>query len=194
MERGYHHGDLRGALITTTLDMIREGEAHLIGFRELARRLDVSRTAPYRHFESVEHLQAVVVEEGFQTFVQGLEQVTNNPELQGKARFLELGIAYLHFALENSAHYRLMFDPRFFEKGQYPEIQCLSARAFGLLRQTVEACLPPETDERSKTDFANLAWATVHGMARLFMDGQWNHIAEREAFIRRSCQKLLNML
>ena len=41
--------------------MVQNDQVHLIGFRELARRLDVSRTAPYRHFDSVEQLLAVVV-------------------------------------------------------------------------------------------------------------------------------------
>jgi AcrR family transcriptional regulator len=193
-QRSYHHGDLRGALINTTLEMIRGGEVHLIGFRELARRLDVSRTAPYRHFLSVEHLKSVVVEEGFQKFVDALEKVTGEKNSESKALFLELGLAYIHFGLENPAHYRLMFDPLFFEKGKHEKIQKLSSRAFALLRQTVEKCLPPDTSEGEKTDFANLAWATVHGITRFCIDGQWNHIRERETFLHKSCERLLKLL
>lgn len=192
--KSYHHGDLRQALLDATLGMIRDDEVQLIGFRELARRLDVSRTAPYRHFESVEQLLAVVVEEGFQKFVAALERVTGDASIRGQRRLIELGVAYVHFALENSAHYRLMFDPRFFEKGRFPAIQALSARAFGLLKETAAVCLPQGASKAEKAHMANLAWAAVHGMARLFIDGQWNHVKNRPRFIRESCEKFLAQL
>ena len=112
MGKSYHHGDLRQALITATLDLIQEDQVHLIGFRELARRLDVSRTAPYRHFESVEQLLVVVVEEGFRKFIAALDKVSGDAALSGKQRIIALGVAYVEFALEHSAHYRLMFEPQ----------------------------------------------------------------------------------
>lgn len=194
MDKSYHHGDLRDALLDATLAMLQDNEAHLIGFRELARRLEVSRTAPYRHFESVEHLLATVVEEGFRKFVQALRAVTENPKITGKERFLELGIAYVQFALDQAAYYRLMFDPRFFEKGRFPVITSLSSQAFGLLKATIAACLPQGATEDEKNQLANLAWASVHGMARLFIDGPWQHVKQRPHFIRQSCQRLLGLV
>ncbi len=194
MTKKYHHGDLREALIAETLDMLRQDEGNLIGFRELARRLDVSRTAPYRHFESVEHLLAVVAEEGYRKFVEALEVVTKNKALAGKDRFLELGVAYLNFALENSSHYRLMFDPKFFQDDSFKEVKQLSSQSFGLLKQTAAAGLPPDATEDEKNQLANLAWAAVHGMSRLFIDGQWNRMRDRQKFIRESCRKLLALV
>lgn len=194
MTKKYHHGDLREALIAETLEMLRQDATALIGFRELARRLDVSRTAPYRHFESVEHLLAVVAEEAYRKFVEALEVVTENKTLSGKERFLELGVAYIKFALDNSSHYRLMFDPKFFQDDRFKEVKQLSSKSFGLLKQTAGACLAPDATEDEKNHMANLAWATVHGMARLFIDGQWSKMRDREKFIQESCRKLLNFL
>ncbi|MFW7378960.1 MAG: TetR/AcrR family transcriptional regulator [Oligoflexus sp.] len=191
MTKQYHHGDLRDALIAGTLEMIKHDEAHLIGFRELARRLDVSRAAPYRHFESVENLLAVVAEEGYRKFVAALEPVAENESLSKKERFLELGIAYINFALENSAHYRLMFDQRFFQKGRFKEVELLATKAFNLLKQTASACLTADASQEEKNQVANLAWASVHGISKLFIDGQWNHIQDRQKFIRYSCEKLI---
>jgi len=194
MTEQYHHGDLRHALIEATLGMIRSDEVHLIGFRELARRLDVSRTAPYRHFESVENLLAVVAEEGYQKFIAALETVTGNTDLPPKDRFMELGIVYINFALENSAHYRLMFDPRFFQEGSFKNIERLAAKSFGLLKQTAAACMAADATAEEKNQVANLAWASVHGIAKLFIDGQWRHVKDRQALIRYSCQKMLAMV
>jgi AcrR family transcriptional regulator len=194
MTKKYHHGDLREALIAETLEMLRNDEGSLIGFRELARRLDVSRTAPYRHFESVEHLLAVVAEEGYRKFVTALEQVTGNQINTSKERVLQLGVAYINFALDNSSHYRLMFDPKFFQDDRFKEIKQLSSISFGILKQAVASCLPADATDAEATHMANLAWAMVHGMARLFIDGQWNRIRARQEFIHESCRKLLAML
>ncbi|WP_176736577.1 TetR/AcrR family transcriptional regulator [Oligoflexus tunisiensis] len=194
MTKKYHHGDLREALIAETLEMLRNDEGALIGFRELARRLEVSRTAPYRHFESVEHLLAVVAEEGYRKFVDALELVTANRSLSSKEHVLELGVAYINFALDNSSHYRLMFDPKFFQDERFREIKQLSSKSFGFLKQAVATCLPPNSTEEDTTHMANLAWAMVHGMSRLFIDGQWNKIHDRQDFIRRSCRQLLAIL
>ncbi len=190
----YHHGDLREALIEKTLEMIQHHETHLIGFRELARRLDVSRTAPYRHFENVECLLAVVVEEGFQKFVDALKPVVKNGAFSDKARFMEIGVAYINFALEHPAHYQLMFDQRFSQKGAFKEVEILTKEAFELLRQTVAACLGAGASKKESYDIAHLAWASVHGISKLIIDGQWNYMRDRQKFIRHSCERLLTLI
>ena len=191
MKKSYHHGDLRQSLITLTLHMLAQHEGHLIGFRELARRLEVSRSAPYRHFESVDHLLSVVVEEGFGKLLAALEASVQSPQLQASERFVELGVAYVHFALDHAAYYQLMFDPRFFVKGQYPEIRKLSKQCFKLLRASAAECSAADASADEHTHLANMAWAAVHGMARLFIDGQWHHMKQRKSFIQESCEKFL---
>lgn len=191
MSKSYHHGDLRAALLEATVEMIASDEAHLIGFRELARRLDVSRTAPYRHFESVDALLAVVAEEGYRKFIVLLEAVTINPELTNRERFMELGVAYINFAVDHPAHYRILFDQRFFEEGKFPEVQKSAAKAFGLLHKTSSSCLREGATAQAKGNVANLAWACVHGISSLLMNGQMKHVRDRQKFIRYSCEKLL---
>ncbi len=193
VEKTYHHGDLKAALITTALEMIAAHEEHLIGFRELARRLDVSRTAPYRHFASVEDLLATVVEQGYESFIQRLQEVSAHSEWDAPKRFLELGICYVNFALDHPSHYRLMFERRFFVNADYPEIKTLSKKAFHLLKATVQATLPLDTPDSEIKRLSQLAWACVHGMARLFIDGQWQAMKQRQDFIRKSCEQLLRL-
>lgn len=193
MAKNYHHGDLRAALIEETLRMIEKDEIHLIGFRELARRLDVSRTAPYRHFETVESLLAVVAEEGFQLFVENLEKVTKLPSLSDGERFVELGIAYVNFALERPAYYRLLFDQRFFAQGEFQAIQTLASKAFSLLKHTSSQCIAPDASNEEKLALANLAWACVHGISSLLMNGQLKNVKNRKKFVRSSCERLLKI-
>jgi AcrR family transcriptional regulator len=194
VEKNYHHGDLKAALIATSLEMIAANEEHRIGFRELARRLDVSRTAPYRHFSSVEHLLATVAEQGYVTFIRRLGAVTTHPEWDARKKFLELGIAYIHFALDHPAHYRLMFDRRFFVGSAYPEIKSLSKEAFRFLMTMIQQNRPPGTPDAEIRHLSQLAWASVHGMARLFIDGQWQGVRKRQGFILKSCEQLLALV
>lgn len=193
MKKNYHHGDLREAILTETLAMIKADESHLIGFRELARRLDVSRTAPYRHFESVEELLAVVAEEGYQKFIIYLEGVTEKPGLEKGERFVQLGEAYVNFALDNPAHYRLLFDQRFFADEKFKPIQTLANKAFNLLKQTSSQCLATGSSTADKILLANLAWASVHGLSTLLMNGQMIPVKNRKQFIRSSCERLLKI-
>lgn len=194
MAKNYHHGDLRRALMEKTLEFVQNDEVHLIGFRELARQLDVSRTAPYRHFESVEALLAAVAGEGFTTFIEALQSVMVQPGLTNRERFVQLGIAYLHFALQNSAHYRLMFDQKYYKKDDFPEVSRLAVQAFDLLRQTSSACMPKTATAKERLQLATLAWSNVHGLSKLFIDGQLPYIKDREKFVRYSCEKLLSLV
>ncbi len=193
MAKTYHHGDLRAALIDEALTMIRADEAHLIGFRELARRLDVSRTAPYRHFESVEALLSAVAEEGYELFLERLKKVNQTQGYTDAQRFVELGIAYVEFAREHPAHYRLIFDPRFFAEDGYPKIKDLAAKAFSELQKTSAQCLPPQANASEKQLVAQLSWSCVHGISSLLMNGQMRGMRKPERFIRQSCERLLSI-
>jgi len=194
MSKRYHHGDLRRALIEKTLELVQADQVHLVGFRELARQLAVSRSAPYRHFSNVEDLLAEVARQGFAAFIDVLEPVATLKGHTPEERFLELGVTYVHFALEHSAHYRLMFDCAYFKQEDFPEVQTLAAHAFTLLKYTSSACMDKSVSDRDKLELATMAWAFVHGLAKLFIDGQLAKIKNRKRFIRSSCQRFVRRL
>lgn len=194
MAKTYHHGDLRAALIEKALELVQTNQVHLIGFRELARQLNVSRTAPYRHFESVECLLAAAAEDGFQKFMTVLEQGDGKKHRDPRAQFVAMAKSYLAFAMENPAHYRLMFEKSFYEKNKFPEVAALASKAFTLLTTAVSECVGSDAAKTDTLRIASMAWAFVHGLARLFIDGQLNHIKNRESFISQSCEKFLKLV
>jgi len=197
LTQSYHHGDLRAALMTQTLALVASDQAHRIGFRELARLLKVSRTAPYRHFASVDALLAAVASEGFSAFLVALDAALQSVKGGARDSFLELGVAYIEFALQKPAHYRLMFDQKFYKKTDFPEVGVLAAKAFALLKATVAACLPKDATDQQKVEIASLAWACVHGLAKLMIDGQLatkRNPQEKRRFVRSSCQRLLALV
>ena len=64
--RGYHHGNLRQALLDAALALIEAGEEQGVSLRTVAARAGVSNAAPYRHFKDREALLAAVATIGFE--------------------------------------------------------------------------------------------------------------------------------
>ena len=66
--RGYHHGNLREALVSAALDLIASKGPAGFTFAEAARQAGVSAAAPYRHFRDRDALMADVAKRGFERF------------------------------------------------------------------------------------------------------------------------------
>ena len=107
--RAYHHGDLRAALLDEAAAMIAEGGAGSVTMRALGRRLGVSRAAAYRHFEDKTALLVAVATAGFSRLRDRLQAVDAGAPRSSVERIRRMGEEYVRFALENPAHYRLMY-------------------------------------------------------------------------------------
>ncbi len=190
----YHHGDLRRALLDAAVALVAEGGVDALNLREAARRAGVSHNAPYRHFADKEALLVAIATEGFERLAEALEAA----EAAGDdfERFVGGGEAYLRFALEHSAHYRVMFGPTLANKiGQHPDLDLVGMRAFkGLLDQVERAeargllrgDTPPDA-------VATTMWAYVHGLAMLVLDGHLPLDADAVyALVRTTAQSMMN--
>jgi AcrR family transcriptional regulator len=158
----YHHGNLRRALLETALIILeQDGEAG-IQLRDLARALNVSPGAPYRHFDSRTALLESLAVIGFQRFTRRMEEVAaiQQPDLP-KA----MGRAYVHFALDNPGLFRLMFSPQL-RKDNRPGLRMAAEAAFKTLRHVTGA------NAENQRIAAISTWAHVHGLAVLLLDGQ----------------------
>ncbi|MHA6689265.1 TetR/AcrR family transcriptional regulator [Devosia sp. A449] len=158
----YHHGDLRNALLEAALLILeREGEAGL-GLRDLARAVGVSPAAPYRHFDSRAALLEALAVTGYQRFTRAMAEVSaaNPPDL-----LAAMGKTYVLFALDNAALFRLMFSAQL-RRDNRPGLRIAAEAAFATLRQVSGG------DGRNGRMAALAAWARVHGLAVLLLDGQ----------------------
>ena len=158
----YHHGDLRRALLEAALLILeREGEAGL-GLRDLARAVGVSAAAPYRHFDSRAALLEALAVTGFQRFTAAMEAVAeaNPPDMLSA-----MGKTYVLFALNNAGLFRLMFSSQV-RRDNRPGLRMAADAAFQTLRHVSGG------DVKTGRVAALAAWARVHGLAVLLLDGQ----------------------
>src|ERR1700750_2749344 len=108
--RGYHHGNLKEALIDAARELIRQKGPAGFTFAEAARWAGVSPAAPYRHFRDRDELLSDVARRGFEQFADVLDKAWDRGRPEPFTAFERLGKAYLAFAREEPAYYSAMFE------------------------------------------------------------------------------------
>jgi AcrR family transcriptional regulator len=170
--RGYHHGNLREALVRAALALIAEKGPAGFTFAEAARSAGVSPAAPYRHFRDRDELMADVARRGYERFEADLAAAWNGGQPDALVAFENLGRAYLAFARNEPAYYSAMFETGL-PLDTDPGLLQASERAFAVLRSAAEgiaAKLPRESRPPSLM-MALHVWALSHGVASLFGRG-----------------------
>lgn len=167
--RGYHHGDLKEALIQAALDLIAKKGPAGFTFAEAARWAGVSPAAPYRHFRDREDVLADVARRGFERFEAELARAWNEGRPEPVAAFERLGRAYLTFARTEPAYYSSMFEAAV-PLDTNPELQAASERAFAVLKSASEALVArfPAEARPPALMVALHVWSLAHGVASLF--------------------------
>ncbi|MFZ2008016.1 MAG: TetR/AcrR family transcriptional regulator, partial [Stellaceae bacterium] len=167
--RGYHHGNLREALIDAALSLIAQKGPAGFTFADAARSAGVSSAAPYRHFRDRDALIADVARRGYELFETHLEKAWNNGQPEPFRAFENVGRAYLGFARNEPAYYSAMFEAGV-PLDANPELRAASERAFAVLRTAAEELIAPMPAERRPPALmmALHVWAMAHGIASLF--------------------------
>jgi len=164
----YHHGDLRAALIAEGLRLLAIRDADAFSLREVARGVGVSATSVYRHFPDKEALMTALAVEGLKQL--GAEQAAASAAAGGDAAgFAATGRAYVRFALNHPALFRLIFASPALGPDWAPG-HCDESLAATLLSGNAER-LAGHSGGRAAVR-AVQAWALVHGLAMLMLDGK----------------------
>ncbi|MFH9726600.1 TetR/AcrR family transcriptional regulator [Streptomyces sp. NPDC017254] len=178
----YHHGDLRNALICAAVDLATEGGPERVVLREAARRVGVSPTAAYRHFDGRGELLRTVRTHAQRLLADAMERAAgrepgaDDPTLAAERRVTALCRAYVGFAVDQPGLYRAAFCvPRPNDTaGPMPERQTPEPelRAFTLLREALEALASAGTPRPGMRPASGAAaWSAVHGLSLLLLDG-----------------------
>jgi AcrR family transcriptional regulator len=158
--RPYHHGDLPRALLEAATQAIAEVGPAAVSLRDLARRTGVSHAAPAHHFGDKAGLLTAVAADGFRRLAATLRETYEATE-----SFLEVGVAYVRFAVTHRAHFEVMFRPELYHPDD-PELVQAREQARALL-------YPPAAEAANSPNgvrAAVAAWSLVHGLATLWLN------------------------
>jgi AcrR family transcriptional regulator len=158
----YHHGDLRPALLRAAQALLEKAGPDALSLREVARQAGVSHSAPYRHFSGREALLAALAADGFRRLGEALAG--------GSGR--QMGEAYVRFALDHPQLFRLMFGGRL-RFARHAALAQAAAQPYEALLGALRS--QPAIADPEKA--AAAAWALVHGLAHLLLDGHFTRQA-----------------
>ena len=170
--RGYHHGNLREALIRAALELIATKGIAGFTFAEAARFAGVSPAAPYRHFRDRDELMASVAVRGFEQFEAALARAWDGGRPNPFSALDRLGKAYLEFARAEPALYSAMFEAGV-PVGADPALRGAGERAFAVLRAAADEiwAAMPASGRPPALMVALHIWTMAHGVASLFGRG-----------------------
>ena len=174
--KGYHHGNLREALIDAALGLIAKKGPEGFTFAEAAREAGVSAAAPYRHFKDREELVLEVARRGFEKFADRLTRAWEGEKPDGEPNAAErlkgVGQAYLDFARTETALFSAMFESGIPVTADR-DLNKASDAAFSVVQQAAEEiCATIEKSPRPPALMVALhIWSMTHGIASLFARG-----------------------
>jgi len=170
--RGYHHGNLKEALVRAALELIAQKGPAGFTFAEAARWAGVSPAAPYRHFRDRDELLTDVARRGFDQFEASLARAWDEGRPDPSTAFDRMGRAYLQFAKSEPAYYSAMFEAGI-PPDSSPDLRDAAERAFAVLRHATERLVAtmPAQNRPPVLMMALHIWALSHGIASLFGRG-----------------------
>lgn len=188
----YHHGDLRASLLQAATDMLAETGIENLSLRKLADRVGVSRTAPYHHFKDKNELLCAIAEEGFRHWHQQADSILAQQELSAREKYRQFVHGYIGYAADNPEMYELMFGRAIWKQAAatqslkdvaYPSFQ----NQVTMTRKWQEMGLMSKDEDTLR--LAQVTWGTMHGIARLLIDG----IYADNSHIEEMCETLVNL-
>jgi len=160
----YHHGDLRAALVRAAMELLEESGETALSLRAVARCAGVSPAAPYRHYADREALVSAIAAVGYRELAERLAAAHPSPSTTEE--LARVAVAYVQFALERPALFRIMFGEPC--DGDNDERDAATAAVTHYVRAIVERTFPQADAEA----LATAVWALVHGLAFLHLDGK----------------------
>ncbi|MGO2511974.1 TetR/AcrR family transcriptional regulator [Marinomonas polaris] len=169
----YHHGDLTKSLLESASLIIKEQGVESLSMRKLADTVGVSRTAPYHHFKDKNALLCALAEQGFYEQAKMLHslQAQKNTAEEGFKKYVH---AYLEYALQHNETYDLMYGRTLWKAGNPSDsLKAASKQTFKAWIDWVEELQEQNILPSNNTPLriGQTTWASLHGLARLFIDG-----------------------
>lgn len=168
-KRGYHHGNLKTALLDAALRLIEEKGPTGFTLSQAAKEAGVTPAAVYRHYQGREDLIAEAALQGYDIFADLMEHAYTSGQPSALAAFEATGRAYLAFARKFPGHYIAMFESGI-SINRTPELAQAANRANAVLERAASDLSQhiPEDKRPPASMFSAHIWAMSHGVVELF--------------------------
>ena len=193
VSKHYHHGDLKQAILAAATDMIREQGVHGFSMRQLATVLGVSRTAAYHHFKDRQQILEALALEGFSEHKRWLDELSASSD-SFESYYREYVRRYIDFAEQNPEIYELMFGADIWRRQKpSPQLEAFAKQVFVDFIEWVKLAQQrgQVTTSYSPLVAGQLAWATIHGICRLVIDGVYTDVKSLQLVVNTALQQIL---
>lgn len=177
------------------MEILAQEDVAALTLRKAATRAGVSHSAPYAHFTDKKDLIAAISTEGFRRLYVRIRSVAENHPTNLNDRLIEVAWAYVQFAIENSALFKIMFSGVLEEEAKYPEFVKISHENFLQLVQLVQDCQQAGLFRPGAADFIALSvWSMMHGFVSLLLERQISRSILRSASLKELLCQTLNQI
>lgn len=176
VEKSYHHGDLKNALIQAGIKILTEEGVNGFSLRKVARAAGVTHSAPYAHFADKQALIAAISTDGYQKifnrFVATRKAYPKDPLRQ----FIEIAWAYVSFGFDEPEHFKITFSASVEREREFPDLIEMTGKTFNELKQLVLRCQAAGLIDQGDADLMALTiWSLVHGFVNLIHENMISH-------------------
>lgn len=174
--RRYHHGDLRRALVDAARRLLEAEGPSALSLRAVAREAGVSPAAPYHHFKDKAELLDAVAHEGWD--ILSAKMAAAKTAATGPDQLTALGVAYVAFARESPALYRVMYDAARDREALPMDVKAQDDSAYCMVRDTMVEHGANPTCEVDLELASIAAWCAGHGLAEMASFKQFDHLKD----------------
>ena len=174
--KNYHHGDLKNALVKAGIQILSKEGLGGLSLRRVAKKAGVSHTAPYAHFADKQALIAAISTEGYHQLYEQLTTTVETNHGNPQNLLVEVGWAYVQFALKDPELFKVMFSGVIEQEKDYPDFREISQKNFQLLVGIVKTYQETGLLSPEPVDLVAVRlWSLVHGFIMLLLEGQISH-------------------